>query len=517
MIPRAGVHVSDSIRHTIKACDAVFGTSSASFPTPVIPSFSRLMARWLGHAQELYVQSKQGREAQQVRQYRRAVMNVRTHSFNPAPIQSSTRTQHKQQASIAMEPDGEFSLGGALFDWPVADGHAQPQLLVPDAWLLVFKDQHACPGVLSGIFTSCRAGRDWALSTADHVALTLDCTTPVSTIPSTTDSSSLLATAPTAPSNSTNSTSTNSNSVHAPAPPTAATAPPAAPISDSAADQLYSAWSSRADVLRQTLAARGALGVAVHVMHDSTPASEYACAVGVPALLCDSGAMITALSVRQTDPHNPRLTDFLPPATDLLHTLTPILGPHLTTLSLNPCTCTIPPPDALPNLRHLSITVLQNSEDTEDSVHSLVPHLAQIESLAVTDDRDYIDWEELEPAQPSQSLTTFTHSGSVTDEVLGFLLDHAPKLKVVHMEAIGVVSDFGDDLWPIQDLIITEKYTFDANRFIWLPCCWEQVAIRVDALDLRGVTDEVRVSQYSYVIVRAVPGKQDRKQYALLQ
>ncbi len=335
-----------------------------------------------------------------------------------------------------MEPKRKFSLGGALFDWPVAAGHAQAQQHAPKTWRKLFRDKHLCPAVLSGIFTSCRAGRDWALRNADDVSLTLNTSVP-STIPSTTHSSSNLAATPAAPQ-------------------------PAAVATDSAAGKTADAWSGRADALNQTLAARGALGVAVHVMHDSTPASAHACAVGVPALLCGSGAVITKLSVIQTDPHRTSTT-----ATALLHTLTPILGPHLNTLSLNSCTCTIPPPGALPNLRHLGLTAAGNYKDdptTIDSVfRSAAPHLAQLHEFEFNHKRekdfeaegaDEVVWEHLAPAAPSQSLVSFKHNDNLGNDLMAFLFSYAPALTTlgVHWVNWSIMYEYEGRTWGVTQV-----------------------------------------------------------------
>ncbi len=95
--------------------------------------------------------------------------NQRTLSF------ATTRTMKRRKSTQATPQ--QFSLAAAVFGWPPAPGHAAPAS-VPDAWLLQFREKHAtaAPAVLSGIFTSCRSGRDWVLGTAPKATLTLDFT-----------------------------------------------------------------------------------------------------------------------------------------------------------------------------------------------------------------------------------------------------------------------------------------------------------------------------------------------------
>ncbi len=69
-----------------------------------------------------------------------------------------------------------FSLGGALFGLPPADGHIVPDEGVPEAWLLLFVEGHADSGVYAGVFSASKAGQGWALSTAPKGRLRYDTT-----------------------------------------------------------------------------------------------------------------------------------------------------------------------------------------------------------------------------------------------------------------------------------------------------------------------------------------------------
>lgn len=64
-----------------------------------------------------------------------------------------------------------FSLGGALFGFPAADGHVLPDEAVPEAWLLLFVEEYADSGVYAGVLTACKTGQTWVLRTAPKARL----------------------------------------------------------------------------------------------------------------------------------------------------------------------------------------------------------------------------------------------------------------------------------------------------------------------------------------------------------
>lgn len=74
-----------------------------------------------------------------------------------------------------LQVEKEFSLGAAAFGFSPADGYADPDQRAPDAWVLQFRRQHADAAVWSGLFSSCRGGRDFALIHARTAVLTLRC------------------------------------------------------------------------------------------------------------------------------------------------------------------------------------------------------------------------------------------------------------------------------------------------------------------------------------------------------
>ncbi len=76
-----------------------------------------------------------------------------------------------------MPEDESFSLGGSIWDFTRARGCAAPQQHAPHSWRASFaSSDHTDGSALSGLFTSCRPGRDWVLENAPRCTLTLDAT-----------------------------------------------------------------------------------------------------------------------------------------------------------------------------------------------------------------------------------------------------------------------------------------------------------------------------------------------------
>ncbi len=90
-------------------------------------------------------------------------------SFPPAHL-AALFAMHPRRQQPSRKP---ISLGGALWGGHPALGHWVPSQLAPDAWLRQLATQHK--GVLCGLLTSCRRGRDVALQIAGRLGLTLDC------------------------------------------------------------------------------------------------------------------------------------------------------------------------------------------------------------------------------------------------------------------------------------------------------------------------------------------------------
>lgn len=78
-----------------------------------------------------------------------------------------------------MQPSGpKFSLGEAAFDWPRADDCAPlppNKERAPEGWrAALLAPEGSKSGLISGVFTACRAGRDWVVASAPALTLKLE-------------------------------------------------------------------------------------------------------------------------------------------------------------------------------------------------------------------------------------------------------------------------------------------------------------------------------------------------------
>lgn len=307
-----------------------------------------------------------------------------------------------------MQRGGKFTLAAALFGWPAAEGNTAPDQLAPDSWLVQFRDQHATPdpAVLSGIFCSCAAGRDWVSEAARKVGLTLNTT----------------------------------------------------------AEHPADTWPSRIDTLQQTLNKRAASPTQLSVICNDAPPSCAACAL-VPTLLSCGDIAFTELSVKH---QNRSPSAQLVAIASLLQPVAPALAlaPHLTTLSLDPCTIPLPPPPHLPKLQQLSIRLAGSyvwEPNRLDSIfRSIAPYLAQLHTLKIdmargTEEFRPIPWPALAPSTPTHTLTTLEHNSWLRDGLITFTVDHCPALRTLR-GACGMMFDggFGDREWGVEEVVLRQ-------------------------------------------------------------
>ncbi len=302
-----------------------------------------------------------------------------------------------------MPPGAKFSLAGALFGWEPAPGHAAPEQQAPDAWVLHFREHHAAsdPAVLSGLLTACPAGRDWVLEAAPRVTLTLDTT----------------------------------------------------------AEQTPAQWQRRISTLSSTLSARGSRAVRLDIACDGSTQSSAAGYV-LPSLLPGLDVAVTELGMRSisTAPGQFLYT----PMISLLHAAVSAFAPHLTTLSLDPCPCALPPPDLLPQLRSLTLTTpTLDAEELQlerEVVRSIAPYTTQLTSLVINRDSDdwHIEWPDLTPATPSNTLTSLSISSMIDEELLELVTEKLPALQSLRGARLRIDEDFSDRVWGVRELALTE-------------------------------------------------------------
>ncbi len=301
-----------------------------------------------------------------------------------------------------MQRGSKFSFGGALMPgWPPAPGYTVPDDVVPGAWLESFvKQNKSDPGVLTSLLTSCRAGRDQALQSASHVTLTL-------------------------------------NTINR--------------IGDTAA------WRRRVGVLGAALQARGAKPTRLSVTYSDTRDSLRLCVLAVP-LLMEAPAAFTELSLRVID----TLVDDGETIRRLMCMFTSAAS-QLTRLDITSPYISIPHPFHLASLKHISADLRtdmwleQAPIEHPDSLSALAPYLPQLTSLSLTlNSPQGTLWEELFlPGVVSHSLTHFTTSTWLTDELMQRLLNHTPALKELQVGQLSLAEPvgYGYRQWGVQQLV----------------------------------------------------------------
>lgn len=78
------------------------------------------------------------------------------------------------QATPAACEQQEISYGAAFFDFPPAPNCANPEQVADELWRALFITQQAGSAARTGLFSSCRTGRDWVLREAPNAALRVD-------------------------------------------------------------------------------------------------------------------------------------------------------------------------------------------------------------------------------------------------------------------------------------------------------------------------------------------------------
>ncbi len=304
-----------------------------------------------------------------------------------------------------MQRGSRFSLAAALFGWPHAPGHAAPEQHAPDSWLVQFREHHAVPesSVLNGLFTACTSGRDWVLEAAPKVTLTLDTTVPT---------------------------------------------------------QEWDEWNRRINTLRPALSARGVKPLGLTLLCNASGHTSSA-VIPVAVGLADQDTVLTALTVSDAF-DNDRLT--ITKSTDIIGEVLPErLGRHLTTLTLNPCPAPLPPPE-LPQLRSLSVTLIDADIGEEWLVPlilpSIAPYLTQLSTLEmkgldIAQWNGAVPWADLTTPAPSHTLTSFSTDAALTDALVSLMLTHMPALESVRVQGVSLQGDHSETEWGVRELTVT--------------------------------------------------------------
>ncbi len=338
-----------------------------------------------------------------------------------------------------MQPGSEFSLAAALWGWPPAPGHAAPDQQAPDAWVLHFREHHAAsdPAVLSGLLTACPAGRDWVLEAAPRVTLTLDTT----------------------------------------------------------AEQTHAQWQHRMSTLSSALGARGSRPLRLNIACDGSSRSSAAGCV-LPRLLCGLDGAVTELVLV----HRAR-TGAFPPSVTFLWVLAPAFAPHLTTLSLDPCPCALPPSDLLPQLRSLSVSTPNfeagGHQLEREIVSSIAPYTTQLTSLVVKEGRGldgHIEWPDMTPATPSHTLASLSIDFIVDTPLVWLATEKFPALQSLCATGLHLEADHSSKAWGVRELRLSRQVCWhhgsdDQSQLYSLPRCKQGASITVRVLEVNLFSD----------------------------
>ncbi len=322
-----------------------------------------------------------------------------------------------------------------------AVGFYSPQEDLPGPWMDLLKEQHGGPAVYNGLFTACPQGRNWVLCNAKEATLTIDTTVELG-----------------------------------------------------AAE-----WARRLDAALQALQTRGALPTDVLLLAQE-PSSIVTCGqvlVGLKSLLRTLKVVGCPTLHRNF----------------LINTITTFR--QLTSLTVVDAFCVLPGRSSLPSLTHVDFRC--KGRMPEDCVAAIAVHLPWLKSLRLPWVLNQ-HWRSLfrssnAPTTPTPTITnptptiptnptvttnpypttnptrnphattphTLTHlttTGTVKDQLVALLLEHAPALTrwTVHARGDGVYPfDFDDELdwsdkqWGLQVLRVESDEYFCIDELLCLP------------------------------------------------
>ncbi len=293
-------------------------------------------------------------------------------------------------------------LGPGLFG--TADG--------ADALRIVFMTGHAQGIKYGGLLRTCRAGRDWVLTTAPHVSLQLQ-------------------------------RPNNPSHTHA--------------------------WDTQLKTVKQALITRGkqSTALAVHFavwecvlwdqlsLHDiaetkTDTTTAVTTADSLVSLILEYGECITELAL---------LSDYYnqsPHIATLLQRAAPGLS-SLTTLDLSECACVLPPPSQLPSLKHLSVTVRKGDASFHDSVAAILPQLTALCYRVHSRAWDVAAMLRNSPG-PLLGLDQLVVT-ELSDALVGAVLDLCPNLARIETKRLCVWSEqHRDREWRVRELVVGKSF-----------------------------------------------------------
>ncbi len=286
------------------------------------------------------------------------------------------------------------SLGAGLFGFPPAPGFTAPDQAPPEAWLLLFLDEHGDDELYSGLFGSCKAGRAWALRTAPEACLEL-----------------------------------NTIKVQHP-----------------------DAWRARLGRGCDALSVRGPLPTRLEVTCNSSTGSLAACCL-VPSAFYGHGGAITALQINDWWPCA-AATALLPLAAAALQQLTR-LSLHPCPPSIPP-PASLPHLRELDVYIDAQGTPQEACDACLRSCAAYLPHLSTFAITYCTNNYDDMrPWRLLfNPASRTTTLTSLAlPDTAVPDELFDLLLRYTPALIRLHVACLWLREDRSGDEWAVQALV----------------------------------------------------------------
>lgn len=214
---------------------------------------------------------------------------------------------------------------------------------------------------------------------------------------------------------------------------------------DTTAELSAAEWAGRLDAARQALDTRGALPTDLVVVLAESADSEAAC-LQLLSALGGAGHGIGKVTLRvKPGPAAKGSTTVSDTVQNLL--------------------CQFLIPDTLPQLGSVHI-VAQNQSLQDSVVQSIATRLPQLSSPHLDARIQASQWPQLlSPATTTHTLNSFSTDSSLTDELLGLLLKHAPALSQLSVWNIRVeLGQYG--VWGVQQL---KAYEVDGNTLPLLP------------------------------------------------
>ncbi len=311
-----------------------------------------------------------------------------------------------------MAPTDKIALAATLFGFPAAPGLLIPADQVPGPWVDLFEAEHADGPVCQGLFTSCSAGRDWALQRAATVKLALDCTCKSS-----------------------------------------------------------NRWQKQQQSATSLIASRlshGGTPPEFRLIWDAHPASWDAARDAIRAV----GAAAPGITVVTVD--LPYWVELMSRSTPQLFAHIAVTFPQLTSLTVKNAASPLLMPSEFRHLRHLSYTMGPLREAVQLVVLCFyMPQLTSLDLQLYTQFQSANHWlgVMLEFSdEASQTLTTFSTNVALSGLLVHYLQLKAPAVRRLSVGALdGSTIEWAGETWAVRELTVASGDTVTTKYLARLP------------------------------------------------